>query len=124
MSMTPQEQLKILAEQFSQSRASQCKKFPKKIWESAITLTKTISFKEVCAAISVQPAHLRKKMQGAVSSKKEINFVEVETGNTFALGDIVIDLETPSGFKAKIQGSSCFLNQLLAKLFQEISCSR
>lgn len=45
------------------------------------------------------------------------DFVEVKTKNAISPDSITIELETPTGFKAKIQGSSFCLCQVLNGLF-------
>ena len=124
MSKTHNEQLEILVEKFSQARAVNCRVFPEELWRSAIALIHTMPLKDICRAISVQPQHLRKKAQEFATPRKQVDFVEIESCKTLVSNDIVIDLETPSGFKAKIQGSSYCLSQVLAQLFQGVSCSK
>lgn len=125
VSMTPEQELKNLTVQFKQLRASDCRAYPLEVWQKAVTLTKVIPTEAICQAILVQPAYLRKKIREFEEpTMKGSDFLEIKTGGFVSSESLIIDLETPSGFKAKIQGSSSCLGQVLASFFQEGSCSR
>jgi hypothetical protein len=113
--------LNELATTFAELRASDCRAYPAEVWQKAISLTNQIPVEEICRAILVQSAYFRKKMEafGAVSVENP-DFIEIKTKNAISSDLITIDLETPTGFRAKIQGSSFCLCQVLNSLFREV----
>jgi hypothetical protein len=121
MSLDATQKLQELAVTFAELRASDCRSYPEEVWRKAISLTKQIPVEEVCRVLSVQSAYFRKKMKGfEVVSVKNSDFVEVKAKNAISSELIIIDLETPTGFKAKIQGCSSCLCQVLNGLFREV----
>lgn len=90
-------------------------KFPKKIWNSIIELTKTLPLQEVCRRLNIQPAYLKRKIQQLQNTHSEtIDFQEVSFGTheTLPTDDVVIELISISGLKARIQGPSTCLTYL------------
>jgi hypothetical protein len=120
MPLNATQELEELAVIFAELRASDCRAYPTEVWKRAISLTKQIPVEEVCRILLVQLAYFRKKMRvlGAISDETA-DFVEVKTRNAIPGDLITIDLETPAGFRAKIQGSSSCLYQVLNSLFGE-----
>ena len=114
MSLDTTQILKELAATFAELRALKCKAFPKEIWKKTFSLINQIPIEEICRAIKIPPCHFRKKMKsfGDILEKGS-DFVEIKTKNPISPDLITIELETPTGFKAKIQGSSFCLNQVL-----------
>lgn len=118
--MSAHQLLEELSATFAELRASGCRAYPAEVWQRAISLTNQIPEREVCRAIKVQSAWFRKKTRdfGAATVKRP-DFVELKTERIAPSDLITIDLETPAGFKARIQGSSFCLCQVLASLFRE-----
>lgn len=120
MPLNATQQLEELAVTFAELRASDCRAYPAEVWKRAISLTGKIPVEEVCRVLLVQLAYFRRKMRAFGAISDEIaDFVEVKTKNAIPRDLITIDLETPTGFRAKIQGSSLCLCQVLNSLFGE-----
>ena len=118
MPVNPNQILDELAATFAELRANNCRSYPAKVWKRAISLTNQFSVEQVCRALSVPSAYFRKKMKdfGAVFEEGS-DFVEIKTKNAISTDLVTIELETPTGFKAKIQGSTFCLCQVLNGLF-------
>jgi hypothetical protein len=118
MPVNPNQTLDELAATFAELRAVSCRSYPAEVWKKAISLTNQIPAVQVCQALSVQPAYFRKKMKdfGATFEERP-DFVQIKTKNTISTDSVTIELETPTGFKAKIQGSTFCLCQVLNGLF-------
>ena len=121
MSLDAIQKLEELAVIFADLRASNSRTYPVEVWQRAISLTSQIPIEKVCQTILVHPGYFRKKMKDfrAISGKGP-DFVEIKTQNSHPADLITIDLETPAGFRAKIQGSSFCLCQVLNSLFKEV----
>ena len=118
MPVTPDQILNELATTFAELRAVNCRSYPAEVWKRAISLTNQFPVEKICQALSVQSAYFRKKMTDfEVILEKGSDFVELKPKNTISSDLITIELETPTGFKAKIQGSSFCLGQVLNSLF-------
>lgn len=89
------------------------RRFPKALWEAIIRLTKTHPLNEICQHLQINPIYLKRKMLQAQRSEP-LDFHEVTVHNVPS-DTIVIELDSHSGLKARIQGPiSCLscLNQL------------
>lgn len=118
MAVNPNNALDELAAKFAELRAVKCRSYPAEVWERAISLTNQFPVAQVSQALSVHPAYFRKKMKDfGVAFEECSDFVEIKTKNTISADLITIELETPTGFKAKIQGSNFCLCQVLNNLF-------
>lgn len=91
-------------------------RFPKKIWNSIIALTKVHPLKELCRQLEIQPAYLKRKMQQSQYAPSDaIDFKEVFCGvQGTHLDNVVIELMSDSGLRARIQGPSTCLNCLFS----------
>jgi|GEM_PF-5481290 len=118
MSVNPNQTLEELAATFAELRAVNCRSYPEEVWKRAISLTNQFPVEQVCRALSVQSAYFRKKMKdfGAIFEEGS-DFVEIKTKNAISTNLVTIELETPTGFKGKIQGSTFCLCQVLNGLF-------
>lgn len=93
---------------------SKRKKFPKELWDSIVQLTESHTIKEICKHLSISQALLRKKITKKDNSQPE--FREIYLQDHFT-NPITIELSSPTGVSAKIQGPlSCL--QLLLPLFK------
>jgi hypothetical protein len=118
MPVNPDQTLNELAATFAELRAINCRSYPAEVWKRAIFLTNQFPIEKICRVLSVQAAYFRKKMKDFGEIFEEgSDFVEVKTKNAISPDLITIELETPTGFKAKIQGSSFCLCQVLNGLF-------
>ena len=118
MPVNPDQTLSELAARFAELRAVNCRFYPAEVWKRAISLTSEFPIEKICRALSVQSAYFRKKMKDFGEILEESSdFVEVKTKNAISPDLITIELETPTGFKAKIHGSSFCLCQVLNGLF-------
>jgi hypothetical protein len=93
-------------------------RFPKKIWDSIINLTKALPLQDVCRQLEIQPAYLKRKIQQSQKAPSDaIDFKEVLCGvQGPQLDTVVIELMSDSGLRARIQGPSTCLN-CLSSLF-------
>ncbi len=94
-------------------------RFPKKLWDSIIELTKVLPFQELCRQLEIQPAYLKRKMQQSQNIPLDtIDFQEISYGiqGTHFTDVVVIELISDSGLRARIQGPSTCLN-CLSSLF-------
>lgn len=57
------EELIELIDTFTVLRAFGHRPYPVEVWQKAISLVGQFSLKEICEAISVEPAYFRRKMQ-------------------------------------------------------------
>lgn len=120
MSVNPDQTLDELAIKFAQLRSVNCRSYPEDVWKRAISLTNQFPIEKVCQVLLLQPAYFRKKMKDLGEAFEEgSEFVEIKTKNVISSDLITIELETPTGFKAKIHGSSLCLCQVLNSLFRE-----
>ena len=90
-------------------------RFPKKLWDSIIELTKVLPFQELCRQLEIQPAYLKRKMQQSQNIPLDtIDFQEISYGiqGTHFTDVVVIELISDSGLRARIQGPSTCLNCL------------
>ena len=118
MPVNPDQTLSELAVTFAELRAVNCRSYPEKVWRKAISLKSQFPVEKICRALSVQSAYFRKKMKDFGEIREESSdFVELKTKNTISQDLITIELETPTGLKAKIHGSSFCLCQVLNGLF-------
>jgi hypothetical protein len=92
------------------------RKFPKELWNSIIRLTKIYSVAEVCRHLEINPAYLKRKIhQSQQSPSLDFEEISIQSPN---LDIVVIELNSNSGLRAKIQGPvSClgYLQSLFGK---------
>lgn len=107
---SPNESLKQLQATLASLRQDHTarRRFPKEVWNSIINLTKSFSIDEVAETLHIHPAYLKRKI--AKSSSAAFDFQEVSIQSPPDM--IFIELESPSGLKAKIQGPISCLNSL------------
>lgn len=121
MSINPDQALHELAVKLAELRAINSRSYPVEVWKRAISLANQFSVEKVCQVLLVQPAYFRKKMiDFGKTSEASFDFVEVRTKNITSSDLVTIELETPTGFKAKIHGASFCLCQVLNSLFREV----
>ena len=121
MSVTPDQTLDELAVTFAELRSVNCRTYPADVWKRAISLTNQFSIEKICQVLLLQPAYFRKKMKDfGITLEESSEFVEIKTKNAISPDLITIELEAPTGFKAKIQGSSFCLCQVLNSFFREV----
>jgi DNA-binding transcriptional regulator YdaS (Cro superfamily) len=78
------------------------RKFPKELWSTIIRLTKTYSIAEISQRLEISPAYLKRKIhQSQPSPSLDFQEVSIQGPN---LGTVVIELDSSSGLRAKIQG--------------------
>jgi hypothetical protein len=90
-------------------------KFPKQLWDSIILLTDIHPISEICNHLQIRPSYLRYKMQ--VHKADPVEFHEVALQDIHS-NTIVIEINSNSGLRAKIQGPISCLN-CLNQLFKE-----
>lgn len=93
---------------------SKRKKFPEELWNSIVQLTERHSEKDICAHLAISRALLSKKIARKNHSKLE--FREIHLQDHFS-SPVTIELSSPMGVSAKIQGPPSCL-QLLLTLFK------
>ena|SRR5271155_1589274 len=99
------------------SNSSSRRKFPKEVWDSIIRLAKLHSTKEVCEYLHINPVYLKRKIPSS-KNMQALDFQEIPYNSKNICSDVVIELLSTSGLKAKIQGPQSCLN-FLQSLFKE-----
>ena len=91
------------------------RKFPREVWDSILQLAKTYSVEELCCQLHINLVYLKEKIRD--SKQQVLEFREIPMPKSQPVLDTVtIELSTPSGLKAKIQGPVACMNNLY-KLF-------
>jgi len=93
------------------------RKFPKQIWDSIIRLTQMYSIKEICRRLNIDRAYLSRKIPQS-RNVEQVDFQEISLHSQNVRSDVVIELFSVSGLRAKIQGPSSCLT-CLQSLFRE-----
>ncbi len=108
MSDTIHEELSKLASEFTALRQSGRNKYPDDLWKAATEIANRLPLSEVCRAIKVQPAHLRKKISAFISkdAKESLTFLEIPQTINDAPKSISFNIETSCGHKLKIDGAT------------------
>ena len=99
------------------SNSSSRRKFPQEVWDSIIRLTQIHSIKEICGCLNINPSYLKQKIPSTKNSQA-LDFQEISCNSNNICSDVVIELFSTSGLRAKIQGPPSCLN-LLQSLFKE-----
>jgi hypothetical protein len=92
------------------------RRFPQKLWDSIIQLTKTYPLNDICRQLDINPVYLRRKIQNTKKAPlefREVSFTALPSTNT-----VTIELSSTTGLKAIVQGSISCLD-CLYKLFGE-----
>ena len=85
------------------------RKFPQELWDSVIQLTKIYSFEEVCRRLRINPIYLKRKI--GQSDEPALKFCEITLPTAqVAFDTVTIELRSPDGLQAKIQGPVSCLN--------------
>ena len=129
MSHNAHEELAALASEFSNLRQSAKKQwFSDTVWQKAVTITQKLPFAEVCKAIKVSPAYLRKKaaLYLPINQEQPITFVELIQPKQEFLGAIKLNIETSCGHKLTVEGAtvSCLIPLISEFLKGGSSCSK
>lgn len=86
------------------------RKFPKELWNSIIRLTKIYSVAEVCRRLEINPAYLKRKIhQSQQSPSLDFQEISIQSPNS---DTVVIELDSNTGLRAKIQGPVSCLGYL------------
>ena len=86
------------------------RKFPKELWNSIIRLTKIYPVAEICRRLELSPAYLKRKInQSQQSPFLDFQEISIQSQHSDA---VVIELESNSGLRAKIQGPVSCLGYL------------
>jgi hypothetical protein len=93
------------------------RRFPKKLWDSIIQLTKNYSFDDICSQLDINPVYLKRKICQATEDGLEFHEVTF-AGPVTSNNEVKIELSSRSGLKAMIQGPISCLD-CLHKLFGE-----
>lgn len=93
------------------------RKFPPQFWDSIIRLTQMYSLKDICQRLNIDRAYLSRKIS-QLGNVEGIDFQEISLNSQSVCSDVVIELFSVSGLKAKIQGPLSCLNYLQS-LFKE-----
>jgi hypothetical protein len=95
------------------------RKFPRELWEAVIHLTKTHSIKEISHCLRIHPGYLKRKVEQ--SQKQSLEFREVIIPSSFVPSTdlVTIEITSPTGLKAKIQGPISCTN-CLQRLFRGV----
>jgi transposase-like protein len=110
----PIEEIRSTLDRLRQDPKTQ-RKFPAELWVSIIQLTNIYSVEEVCRRLQVNPVYLKRKIRQ--SKESALEFREIVMPAAQPASDIVtIELRSPDGLQAKIQGPFSCLNYL-SKLF-------
>jgi transposase-like protein len=92
------------------------RKFPKELWNSIISLTKIYSVAEVCRRLEINPAYLKRKIhQLQESPSLDFQEISIQSPNS---DTVLIELDSNSGLRAKIQGPVsclCYLQSFFGK---------
>ena len=128
MSNTIHNKLMTLAAEFAEQRRSGNKRrFPEAIWKQAVALAQQYSVDEVCQAIKVPSAYLKRKMFFVAQSDSEMTFVELVASKPSPFHIVKINFESHSGHKMMIDGiDSTAIVPLLAEFLREggLSCCK
>ena len=104
------EEIKDILTSLRQGATSK-RKFPKELWDSVIHLTHIHSFEEVCQYLQISPVYLKRKMSQSQKSTS-IDFQEISMPATSPVDVVVIELNSNSGLRARIQGPLSCLDNL------------
>lgn len=129
MSYNAREELAALASEFFNLRQSAKKQwFSDTVWQKAVAITQKLPFAEVCKAIKVAPAYLRKKaaLYLSVNQEQPITFVELIQPKQEFLSAIKFNIETSCGHKLTVEGAtvSCLIPLISEFLKGGSSCSK
>lgn len=121
MSNTIHNELMTLAAEFAaQRRSGNKRRFPETIWKQAVALAQQYSVDEVCQAIKVPSAYLKRKMFLVAQSDSEMTFVELVAPKPSTFQIVKINFESHSGHKMMIDGiDSTAIAPLLAEFLRE-----
>jgi hypothetical protein len=92
-------------------KESKTHRYPKELWEEIILLTNTHSVETICKHLKINPSYLKRKLRQLQAPP--LDFQEISAPLSAC---VLIEISTPSGLTAKIQGPiSClsYLNALL-----------
>jgi hypothetical protein len=92
------------------------RKFPIALWEAIIRFSETRSLDEVCDYLQINPVYLKRKIL-QLRKSSTIDFHEIATQDMLPT-TVIIELQSNSGLKARIQGPISCLN-CLNQLFGE-----
>lgn len=113
MSNTLDEELIELASEINMLRQANQKRFPKAVWQKAVSIAEKLPLAHVCCAIQVAPAYLRKKIAlfSPIASEGHMPFVELLPPKHEPLNPVTISIEIPCGNKLTIEGvaSACLV---------------
>jgi transposase-like protein len=91
------------------------RKFPQELWASIIQQTNIYSIEEVCHRLQINPVYLKRKIHQFKEPKLE--FREIVMPIQSVSDPVTIELKSPDGLQAKIQGPFSCLN-FLCQLFR------
>jgi hypothetical protein len=78
------------------------RRFPRKLWDSIIQLTKTNPLGDICRQLAIHPGYLKHKIKQSKSN--EFEFRELTFPAHLSTNEITIELSSHIGLKAVVRG--------------------
>lgn len=88
--------------EFTAQRTAGIRRFPKALWQKAISFAKIYSIAEVCSAIKTPEGYLRRKMQ--IKPSQSLHFIQTSVKELPSYNQMTLSIETSRGHKLKIEG--------------------